>query len=134
MIWNPERFRQQGRLVADLYERAAGVPCDRRAVLAGGLPGADKADALAQEGVSAAAFLMVSVAGVLEEMAARSLIPVVARLSPMEAADLALAEAQFVAKRIAMRAVADGRDVILDISMASEQSVVSWLAALRSTD
>jgi len=131
MIWKPDRARQQRRLVADLYERAV-VPCQRRAVLAGGLPGADKAGALRQEGISPSEYLVVSVAGVLQEMAARSLIPVVSGLSPMEAADLAHAEAQFVAKRVALRALADGRNVILDISMASELSVTSWLATLRS--
>jgi hypothetical protein len=36
MIWKPERFRKQGQLVADLYRLAAGVPCERMAVLAGG--------------------------------------------------------------------------------------------------
>ena len=41
VIWTGERYRQQGRLVAGMYQAAAGVPCERSAVIAGGLPGAD---------------------------------------------------------------------------------------------
>jgi hypothetical protein len=36
----------QGSLVADLYRRAARVPCELSAVMVGGLPGADKAAVL----------------------------------------------------------------------------------------
>lgn len=64
-------------------------------------------------------------------MAARGLIPDVEGLSPLDAADLAHAEAQFVAKRLALRALADGRNLLFDISMASRVSVDSWLGTLR---
>lgn len=132
MIWTPERNRQQGQVVAQLYRRGAGVPCERLAVIAGGLPGGGKPAALAAASVHPAQYLTVSVNAVLEELAAAGLIPAVAGLSPMEAADLVHAEAQFVGKRVALRAMADGRNLILDVSMASAQSVTSWLSALRS--
>jgi Zeta toxin len=73
--------------------------------------------------------LTVSVDAVLLAMAERGLIPVVEGLSPLEAADLAHAEAQFIGKRLALRALADGRNVIFDISQASRPSVQSWYAA-----
>src|SRR6202042_1479941 len=60
----------------------------------------------------------------------RSLIPVVARLSPMESADLVHTEAQHIAKRLAVRAIADGRNLLLDVTMGSEPSVSSWLVNL----
>jgi hypothetical protein len=132
MIWTPERNQQQGQVVAGLYRRAAEVPCDRLAVIAGGLPGGDKPPVLAAASVDQARYLTVSIDAVLEELAARSMIPVVAGLSPMEAADLVHAEAQYLAKRIALRALADGRNLILAVSMASAPSVLSWLSALRS--
>jgi hypothetical protein len=118
--------------VANLYRRAAGMPCGRLAVIAGGLPGGDKAAALVAASVDRARYLTVSVDAVLEELAALGLISAVAGLSPMEAADLVHDEAQFVAKRVALRAMAGGRNLILDVSMASAQSVGSWLRALRS--
>jgi Zeta toxin len=132
VIWAPERNRQQGQVVAGLYESAAPVPCERLAVIAGGLPGGDKPAVLAAASVDRARYLTVSVDAVLKELAAAGMIPLVAGLSPMEAADLVHAEAQFVGKRVALRALADGRNLILDVSMASAQSVTSWLSSLRS--
>ena len=70
MIWTGERNRQQGRLVAEMYQAAAGVPCERSAVIAGGLPGADKAAALDAAGVDRSQYLTVSINAVLDRMAA----------------------------------------------------------------
>jgi hypothetical protein len=87
-IWNPERNAAQGVMVAEMYQRAGGVPCERSAILAGGLRGAD----------------------------------------------LAHAEAQFVAKRLLLRALSDGRNLICDMTMASPRAVESWLVALVAGD
>jgi hypothetical protein len=97
----------------------------------GGLPGADKPSALARAGVDRSRYVTVSVNAVLQEMAARGLIPRVDGLSPLEAADLARGEAQFLVKRIAMRALADGRNLLFDISMASLHAVEPWLDRLK---
>jgi hypothetical protein len=70
VIWTGERQRQQGRLVAEMYQAAAGVPCERSAVIAGGLPGADKAAALDQAGLDRSRYLTVSIDAVLDRMAA----------------------------------------------------------------
>ena len=83
MIWTGERNRQQGRLVAGMYQAAAGVPCERSAVIAGGLPGADKAAALDRSGVDRSRYLTVSIDAVLDRMAAAGLIPVTDGLSPL---------------------------------------------------
>jgi hypothetical protein len=99
--------------------------------MAGGLPEADKAAALARAQVDRRRYLTVSIDIILIAMAARRLIPAVQGLSPLEAADLTHAEAQFLAKRLALRAVADGRDLLLDISMASPVSAESWLDNLH---
>ena len=54
--------------------------------------------------------------------------------SPLAAADLVHDEAQYVAKRIALAAVNDGWNVILDVSLASRPSAESWAYALRFAD
>ena len=54
--------------------------------------------------------------------------------SPLAAADLVHDEAQYVAKRIALAAVNDGWNVILDVSLASPPSAESWAYALRFAD
>ena len=40
MIWTAVRNMDQGALVASMYELAASVPCDREAIMVGGLRGA----------------------------------------------------------------------------------------------
>jgi hypothetical protein len=131
MIWDAKRNWQQGLLVASMYKRAVAVPCQRRAIMAGGLPGADKSAALAQHGADQSQYLTISIGLILEEMAARDLIPSLQGLSPLDASELVHGEARFVAKRLGLRALADGRNVIFDISMASLAAVESWIAALR---
>lgn len=99
--------------------------CGRRAVFAGGLRGADNRRSARQRGHRPAGLLHCQHRLVLEEMARRSLIPVVAGLSPMDAVDLVHAEAQHIGKRLAARAVADGRNLLLDVTMGSQPSVQS---------
>ena len=131
MIWTAERNMDQGALVASTYEQAGSVPCERKAVMVGGLRGGDTAGALTQAGIDASRYMTISIDAILVEMAERGLIPHVDGLSPLEAADLVHAEAQFLAKRLGLRALADGRNVIWDISMAAQHAVESWIAAHR---
>jgi hypothetical protein len=131
VIWKPERNREQAILVASMYQRAWGVPCDRRAVVAGGLPGADKAAVLRQASINESWYFTISVDQILRQMATRDLIPAVAGLTPMDVADLVHDEAQFLAKRAGLRAMADGRNLIWDISMASLPATQALLQTLR---
>jgi hypothetical protein len=134
MIWTADRNRQVGELITEVFQAAGPLPHEYRAVIAGGPPGADKAAVLAGLGVSPAEFLTVSVGGVLTRMAARGLIPEVAGRPPMAGAGLVHAEARHVAKRIALVAVNDGWNVILDVTLASLPSAESWTYALRFAD
>jgi hypothetical protein len=134
MRWTAERTRQQGRLMAELFEAAGAVPQERSAVIAGGLPGADKAVLLEKQGIDPSRYLTVSVGAVLTAMAARQLIPAVAGRSPLSAVGSAHAEAQYLAKRMALVAVNDGVNVILDVPLVSRPSAESWIYALRFAD
>ena len=134
MIWNPERNREQASLVASTYQDARGVPCERQAVVVGGLPGADKAAVLRAAGADQSWYFTISIDKILHEMAARNLIPVVEGLTPMDVADLAHTEAQVLAKRAGLRAMADGRNLIWDVSMASLPATRALLDALRLAD
>jgi hypothetical protein len=135
VIWTSERNRQQGQLVAEVYQGASAVPCERLAIIAGGLPGADKARALDEAGVDRSRYLTVSIDDVLVQMAARQLIPPQAEgLSPLARAGRVHGEAQFLAKRIGLLALTDGRNLILDISLASWRTAEAWTYALRFAD
>ena len=137
MIWTSERNRQQGQLVAEIYRGAAAVPCERLAIIAGGLPGADKARALDEAGVDRSRYLTVSIDDVLVRMAARRLIPTAGEaggLSPLARAGRVHGEAQFLAKRVGLLALLDGRNLILDISLASWRAAEAWTYVLRFAD
>jgi hypothetical protein len=131
MRWTAERTRQQGRLMAGLFEAAGAVPRERSAVIAGGLPGADKDTLLQKQGIDQSRYLTVSVGAVLAAMAARQLIPGTPGRSPLSAAASVHAEAQYLAKRMALVAVNDGWNVILDVPLVSRPSAESWTYALR---
>jgi len=85
VIWAPGRNKAQSLVVSALYELGKAALIEREAVLAGGLPGADKNATLAQLRVDPSRYLTVSVDAVLLAMAERGLIPVVEGLSPLEA-------------------------------------------------
>ncbi|MGH3277241.1 MAG: hypothetical protein ACRDNZ_23290, partial [Streptosporangiaceae bacterium] len=97
LIWTAERNMDHGALVASMYEHAGRVPCEREAIMAGGLPGAGTPGALTQAGINASQSLTISIGAILAGMAARGLIPHAAGLSPLEAVGLVHAEAQFLA-------------------------------------
>src|SRR5258705_11702148 len=117
-----------------MYQAAAGVPCERSAVIAGGLPGADKPAALDRSGVDRSRYLTVSVGAVLDQMAGAGLIPGPDGLSPLTQAGQVHAEAQHLAKRVLLRAMMDGKNLILDISLASWRAAEAWTYALRFAD
>jgi Zeta toxin len=132
MIWAPERNRVQGELVAAVYQGDTSIPADRRAVVVAGLPGADTAAALASARIDPLRYLTVSLDAIKEEMAARSLIPQVEGLSPMEASGLVHAEAAWIAKRLGLRAIADGRNILWDVTMASRFVIDTWLDVMQA--
>ena len=159
MIWTGERARQQRLLVTGMYQAAAGVPRERRAAIAGGLPGADKAAELDRAGLDRSRYLTVSIDAVLDRMAGAALIPAAGHhqgsghegsghegsghegrgqeangASPLARAGQVHAEAQYLAKRVLLRALADGRNLILDISLASWRAAEAWTYALRFAD
>jgi hypothetical protein len=134
VIWTGERARQQRLLIAEMYQAAAGVPRERRAAIAGGLPGADKPSALDRAGLDRTRYFTVSIDAILDRMAAAGLIPQSNGQSPLERAGPVHAEAQYLAKRVLLRALMDGRNLILDISLASWRAAEAWTYALRFAD
>jgi hypothetical protein len=131
MMWASQRAKDHHELVAELYQRGRDVPCERISVMAGGLRGADLDGAMAQAGVVRSRYLTLSIDAVLAEMAARGLIPLVAGLSPLAAAGLVHDEAQYLAKRVGLLALRDGRNLILEVSLASARAAESWMYAMR---
>ena len=82
-------------------------------------------------GIDLSKYLTINPDEIKEEMARRGMIPEVDKLSPMEASDLAHEESSYIAKRLALRAMTDGRNIIWDITMSSQESTEERINNLR---
>jgi predicted kinase len=132
-VWSDERDRIHDSILEELYANSASVPCEHKAIIAGGLPGAGKTTALGSyAGIDRSQYLTINPDDIKVELAARGLIPEIKGLSPMEASDLAHEEASYLAKRLADRARSDGKNIIWDITMSSYSSVERRIEDLRS--
>jgi predicted ABC-type ATPase len=133
--WLEEREHLHDAIIEDLYAMAADVPCDFKAIVAGGLGGAGKTTVLTQHaGIDLSQYLMINPDDIKEEMARRGMIPEIDGLSPMEASELAHEESSHLAKRLAHRAQADGKNLIWDVTMSSENSTAGRIDNLRKAD
>lgn len=132
--WSRERRVGHNAIIADIYEAARDVPCEHRAILAGGLPGAGKTTVLEQHaGIDRSRYLTINPDDIKEQMAERGMIPEVAGLTPMEASDLVHEESSHISKRLARRAMREGKNVIWDITMSSLESTQNRISDLRAT-
>ena len=74
-------------IIDDLYARASDVPCEQRAIIAGGLPGAGKSTVLERyAGIDRSQYLTINPDDVKEEMAKRDMIPPVSGPPPWKQA------------------------------------------------
>jgi predicted kinase len=132
-VWSDERDLMHDSVVEDLYSRSHSVPCEGKAIVAGGLGGAGKSTVLSKHaGIDLSRYLTINPDDIKEEMAKRGLIPKVEGLTPMEASDLVHEESSHIAKRIARRAEADGKNIIWDITMSSLESTEGRITNLRA--
>jgi adenylate kinase len=132
-IWAVERSELHGEIVRDVYAKADSVPCEGKAILVGGLPGAGKTTVLkGVAGIDLSKYLMINPDDMKEEMASRGMVPELRGLSPMEASDLTHEESSDLAKRLAIRAYADKKNVIWDVTMSSVASTQRRISDLRS--
>jgi predicted ABC-type ATPase len=133
-VWSDQRDALHDSIIDDLYGKATDVPCERRAIIAGGLPGAGKSTVLERHaGIDRSQYLTINPDEIKEEFARRGMIPSITGLSPMEACDLVHEESSHIAKRLSRRARADGKNLIWDITMSSCASTERRIDELRSS-
>lgn len=133
-IWTAERASLHDMVIGDLLADSAHVPCDHKAIIAGGLGGAGKSTVLdGHAGIDRSQYLTINPDKIKEELAQRGAIPHVDGLTPMEASVLVHEEASHIAKQLALRAQADGRNVIWDITMSKLESAERRIDELRAS-
>ena len=131
---SPSEAREElhNSIIDDVYGRANDVPCEFRALVAGGLGGAGKTTVLTEQaGIDLGRYLIINPDDIKGELASRGMLPEIKGLSPMEASDLAHEESSHIAKRLANRAQSDGKNLIWDITMSSQDSTAKRIEALR---
>ena len=131
-VWSADRDAIHDAIIADLYARAADVPCERKAILAGGLAGAGKSTVLQDlAGIDQSQYLTLNPDEIKAEMARLQLIPEIIGLSPMEASYLVHEESSYLARQLGLRAEGDGRNLIWDVTMSSHASTEGRIDELR---
>ena len=134
-VWTPERDRMHREIADALYAKAADVPNEGKAVMAGGLGGAGKSTVLRDyAGIDSSQYLTVNPDDVKEELVRRGLVPEVPGaedLSPLERSALVHEESSRIAQMVAQKAYADRKNLIWDITMSSQPSIDSRVAAMR---
>lgn len=133
--WDPDRDRLHRQIAADLYTKAAGVPNEGKAVIAGGLGGSGKSSVLrGHAGIDPGQYLTLNPDDVKEELAARGMVPEVPdapELSPMERASLVHEESSRITHLLADMAYRDRKNVIWDVTLSSKGSAQSRVDALK---
>jgi predicted kinase len=133
-LWTRERSIEHDAIIGSIYAEAKDVPNNREAIIAGGLCGAGKTTVLSEyAGIDRSQYLTISPDDIKEDLAKRGHVPHVEGLSPMEASDLVHRESSYIARQLAIRAQADGKNVIWDISMSSRQSTEERIDNLRAS-
>jgi predicted ABC-type ATPase len=130
-VWSPERNSMHGQIIADAYESWADVPPERHAIVAGGLGGSGKTTVLEKyAGIDLSRYVIVNPDDFKAELARRDMTPKIDELSPMETTALAHEESSQLARRLAFRAMADGKNIIWDITMSSPATLSRRLEEL----
>lgn len=133
--WTPERRAKQEALIEEIWQsRAAHVPNEGRGIFSGGLGGAGKGYALGKvEKVSDRDFFTVNPDDVKELMAKRDMIPLELDplMTPMELSPTVHEEASDIAKELAKRAYKQKKNVVWDLTMSSEGSIMGRVDTMR---
>jgi predicted ABC-type ATPase len=131
-IWSDDRIARQDEIVRKLYATAADVPCEGKAIIAGGLGGSGKTTVLEQHaGVDLSRYFTINPDQCKEELALHKMLPQIEGLSPMETSSLGHEESSFLARRLALLGYAEGRNVIWDITMSRPDSATTRIKELR---
>ena len=132
-IWADDRAKLHHEILEAVYQTSAAVPCERRALIAGGLGGAGKTTLLDRHpGLDRSEFLTINPDSFKEELAERGMVPTIPGLSPMEASTLAHEESSYLAWQLARRAMAEGKNIIWDITMSSTASTTRRIDELKA--
>jgi predicted kinase len=128
-----ERYKIHTEIVTKAYGTAQDVPAEHKAIIAGGLGGAGKTTVLTRfADIDLTKYVMINPDDFKKELAERGLTTKLPGLSPMETTGLHHEESSDIARRLGRLAMADGKNIIWDITMSSESSTSRRIAELKA--
>jgi hypothetical protein len=128
-MYTPERRKQHEQIIDDIMRSNEHVKSEKRAAITGGLMGAGKTTTLKSDAGKNSAnidtneYITINPDDIKNELINRGMIPDYPGLKPGEAAWLMHDESSKLAWDLHHRAVAQGKNVIWDISMSSTSGV-----------
>lgn len=135
--WTAERTELHRKLIDQVWNAAAQVPTARRAVYAGGLPGAGKTTFLASpaakaNGINIDDYLTINPDDMKALLVATpGAVPDYPGLTPNETASLIHEESSYLADELLTRALAAGKNVLIDRTMGAAKPVKATLKDLH---
>lgn len=131
MQWDPDRLALHQQIIDRVIARYDHVPRSRRAVMAGGLPGAGKTSVLRGQ---ADHLMPIDPDEMKAELIAAGGLPDVPggeHLSPMELSTVLHLESSWLADQLLRRAAAEGIDVLIDATMGEQAAPRSRIELLQ---
>lgn len=135
--WQPERQRLHKRILDRAMAAAASVPNNRQALLAGGLPGAGKTTFLKSTaakdlGITLADYLTINPDDMKEVLIDEpGAVPKYPGLGKNEVASLIHAESAYLADELMNRALAEGKNILIDRTMGAAKPVAANIKQLK---
>lgn len=135
-IWEDQRTELHRKIADEMWEAAAAnIPNEGKAMISGGLGGAGKSTVLKIAGPDIASqYFTVNSDDVKEHIANNypDMIPEAGGLSPLERVALIHEESSHIADILAARAYREKKNMVWDITMASQRSVQKRIDDLRA--
>lgn len=135
--WSAQRTALHDRILDRAWAAAVNVPSDHRAVYAGGLPGAGKttflaSDAARAQGIDLDDYLIINPDDMKALLIATpDAVPDYPGLKPSETASLIHAESSYLSDELLTRALAAGKNVLIDRTMGAAKPVAATFAELK---
>lgn len=134
-LYTPQRTEQHKAIVQSILDKHKEVPRERKAIMSGGLGGAGKGFVLKKHAdVDKSKFLTIDPDEMKQELLSRGMVPEVPGLLPMEHAAFMHEESSDLANLLQQVALSQGMNIILDTTMASEDSVKKKLDKFKAND
>lgn len=131
-VWAPQRAAQHNEIVQQIMDKAAAVPGEGHAVIAGGLPGRAK-DMVVRQALADGRHALVSHAAIKAEMAKRGMIAAPEGLSAGESSALVHHEAGHVANLALARLSAARKNLLFDTPAADAGTMRRHIGRLRGS-